>query len=107
MITFGFCFCDSFIVESFSNVQLRNDRGQALYAKRKYPRKARERAPKGGCENLTTQYLVVLCQSQSRAVKPVKPWQNASRSRRVAKCCDRTPRDGTCCREKVQSGSAI
>src|SRR5438067_13602318 len=41
MITCGFWFCDSFIPVSFSNVQLRNDRGQALYAKRKYPRKAR------------------------------------------------------------------
>jgi hypothetical protein len=33
MMTCGFWFCDSFIPESFNNVQLRNDRGQARYPK--------------------------------------------------------------------------
>src|SRR5439155_24866302 len=66
-----------------------------------------ERTTKDGCENLTTYYLITLCQSQSLAVRPVTPWQNASRSRGVAKCCERTPRGATYCQQNVQSGSAI
>jgi hypothetical protein len=49
----------------------------------------------------------LLCQNPSLAVKPVRPWQNASRSRRVAKCCERTPRAVTCYQQRVQSESAI
>src|SRR6266404_435217 len=54
MMTRGFWFCDSVIPESFNNVQLRNDRGQAPY-----PKKARGRATNGGCEK--SNYLISCC----------------------------------------------